>query len=266
MADAAYRRELELELERLTKELADVRVEKAQQRQRIEQLQLEQSQLKDQLVSGGQKEKRNDLAQQLQSLHTVVKQKKQEHAQVKREWERSQEQFQQMKDTLGLLHENAGVAGKAGLLQTTEEEDMDTIPQGSTSREFLQGMWGSMSGDSKMDESESYAWEGDGDYSTVDGDSTVITEHTKDSLLVYRQKRAQRQQQTDAAAAQSGLGKFLSKNGGVEGTTTTALAAGVSRRGRLESHFEHDKSDSRSPRRRRGNSRDDEKDAHSAAE
>ena len=94
MSDAQYRKELELELERLTKELADVRVEKAQQRQRIENLQLEQTQLKDQLgtKTAGDKELRTDLAQQLHTLHQVVRQKKGEHSKVKQEWERSQEQ------------------------------------------------------------------------------------------------------------------------------------------------------------------------------
>lgn len=263
MADAAYRRELELELERLTKELADVRVEKAQQRQRIDLLQLEQTQLKEQLVSGGKNEKRTDLALQLQTLHSVVKQKKQEHAQVKREWERSEEQFQQMRETVKSLQENAGgtPTGRA-VLQTTEEEEMECIPQGPGTRDFLQ-MWNG--GDAKMgdhhDETDSFAFDHDGDYSTVDGDSTVITEHTKDSLQVYRQQRAQRKQQNDT----SQLGKFLSKNEqdtDVTMTATTPLNPGNgTRRGRLESHFEREKSTSRSPRRRR-----DEKDAHSAAE
>mmetsp|Transcript_6825 Transcript_6825/g.9961 ORF Transcript_6825/g.9961 Transcript_6825/m.9961 type:complete len:217 (+) Transcript_6825:46-696(+) len=109
MSDAQYRRELELELERLTKELADVRVEKAQQRQRIEQLQHEQIQLKDQLShkTAGDKELRTDLADQLHTLHQVVRQKKQEHSKVRQEWERSQEQYNQLKQTVGLLQGSA---------------------------------------------------------------------------------------------------------------------------------------------------------------
>ena len=231
--DAAYRRELELELERLTKELADVRVEKAQQKQRIEQLSMEQTQLKEQLVSGTKKERRTDLAAQLQSLHSVVKQKKQEHAQVKQEWERSQEQYQQMKQTVGLLQESAQHA----VLQDVDEHDDVAAWTRSSNNNNADTM-------SLATDNESFAWENDGDYSTVDGDSTVITEHTKDSLQVYRQKRAAQRAASSGAStssAQSGLGKFLQRGDGtsVDGTATEQLERGSrASSGKLGSHLQ----------------------------
>lgn len=187
MTDAQYRRELELELERLTKELADVRVEKAQQRQRIEQLQLEQTQLKDQLShrTTGDKEMRSDLAQQLHTLHQVVRHKKQEHSKVKQEWERSQEQYNQLKQTVDVLQ------GKA----IHNGESKQSEPGGS---DFVRSVMGSTVFESLADEVhgsaakqiEDFTWEDQtmelNDNGTV---TTELTEYTKDSLQVHRRSR-----------------------------------------------------------------------------
>jgi hypothetical protein len=200
MSDAAYRHELELELERLARELADVRVEKAQQRQRIEQLQLEQCQLQDQLgqKTAGDKELRTDLAQQLHTLHQVVKQKKSEHGKVKQEWERSQEQYNHLRQTVGVLQGGA----VSSLLQDDEDDDLETNE--ALSRDVLKSLMGSAhfggeTGFSRTDEASF----GDND--------TVITEHTKDSLQLHRNKQQQRRKPNGDAASGGGLSKFFSK-------------------------------------------------------
>mmetsp|Transcript_28054 Transcript_28054/g.46453 ORF Transcript_28054/g.46453 Transcript_28054/m.46453 type:complete len:328 (+) Transcript_28054:214-1197(+) len=212
MSDAQYRRDLELELERLTKELADVRVEKAQQRQRIENLQLEQTQLKDQLgnKTAGDKELRTDLAQQLHTLHQVVRQKKGEHCKVKQEWERSQEQYTQLKQTVGLLQGSS-------ILDENSLQGDDLDQQTTQSKDAVQSMMGSMviehaslmsglkdeqynSNDSSNfgrnsnnqhnvdSEAKLNDWEEEDDANTIDTGS-VMTEHTKDSLMVHRRKQ-----------------------------------------------------------------------------
>jgi hypothetical protein len=201
MSDAQYRRELELELERLTKELADVRVEKAQQRQRIENLQLEQTQLKDQLgtKTSGDKELRTDLAQQLHTLHQVVREKKTEHSKVKQEWERSQEQYTQLKQTVGLLQGSSVLDGETSL----PGDDLDN--QAAQSKDSVQSMMGSMviehaammSGLKAEQYQDSEAKLNDWDEEEEDDDKTmdtvsVMTEHTKDSLAVYRRKQTRK--------------------------------------------------------------------------
>jgi len=195
MSDAKYRNELELELERLTRELADVRVEKAQQRQRIEHLQFEQVQLKDQLThkKTGDKELRTDLADQLHTLHQVVRQKKQEHSKVRQEWERSQEQYNQLKQTVGLLQ------GSAISTSVQQDNDQGIETQQTHNGEILRSTMGNMviensafmtnlaeqtvGAASAKQHIEDLNWED----STFDT-NTVITEHTKDSLQMLNQK------------------------------------------------------------------------------
>jgi hypothetical protein len=199
MSDAQYRRELELELERLTKELADVRVEKAQQRQRIDNLQVEQTQLKDQLgakMSGG-KELRTDLTQQLHTLHQVVRQKKTEHSKVKQDWERSQEQYTQLKQTVGLFQGSSVLDG-----DSLQGDDLDN--QTVQSKDAVQSMMGSMviehaammSGLKAEQYQDSEAklndWDEEEDDEKTMDTASVMTEHTKDSLAVYRRKQTLR--------------------------------------------------------------------------
>ena len=135
-SDAQYRRELELELERLTKELTDVRIQKSKQRLRIEQLQQEQNLLKDQLEdssNSNDKELRTGLAHQLTTLTQVVKQKKVEHHMVKQEWEKSQEEYHQLKRTVGLLQGANVVIAHQNLVMQNEDdasldEDLTSMP------------------------------------------------------------------------------------------------------------------------------------------
>ena len=198
MSDAAYRRELELELERLARELADVRIEKAQQRQRIEQLQVEQYQLQDQLgkKTAGDKELRTDLAQQLHTLHQVVRQKKSEHGKVKQEWERSQEQYNHLRQTVGVLQGNA----VSSLIQDDEDDDLET--KEALSRDVLKSLMGSAHFGGEVASRTDEASFGDND--------TVITEHTKDSLQLHRNKQ-QRRKPNGAVDGDGGLSKFFSK-------------------------------------------------------
>jgi hypothetical protein len=201
MSDAAYRRELELELERLARELADVRMEKAQQRQRIEQLQQEQSQLQDQLgqKTAGDKELRTDLAQQLQTLHQVVRQKKTEHSKVKQEWERSKEQYDHLRQTVDLF---------PSIKQDEDDDDMEANE--ARSRDVLKSLMDSSLFDNTSDAVASRA-----DDASLGDNDTVITEHTKDSLQLHRMKQQQRRKaQGDAANGEGGgLSKFFSKHG-----------------------------------------------------
>ena len=204
-SDAAYRRELELELERLARELADVRVEKAQQQQRIEQLQLEQSQLQDQLGqrTAGDKELRTDLAQQLHSLHQAVRDKKTEHGKVKREWERSQEKYNHLRQTVGALQGHA-----ISSLINDDDDDGDDDLEGKElySRDVLK----SLTGNDAFDNSTSAARL---DEASCGDNDTVVTEHTKDSLQLLRnkQQRNKRNKDGDDNGSGGGLSKFLSK-------------------------------------------------------
>ena len=153
-SDAQYRRELELELERLTKELTDVRIQKSKQRLRIEQLQQEQNLLKDQLEdssNSNDKELRTGLAHQITTLTQVVKQKKVEHHMVKQEWEKSQEEYHQLKRTVGLLQGANVVIAHQNLVMQNEDdasldEDLTSMPPAAStqSKDFLHSMWGSM--------------------------------------------------------------------------------------------------------------------------
>ncbi|KAI2496128.1 hypothetical protein MHU86_18359 [Fragilaria crotonensis] len=225
MSDAAYRRELELELERLARELADVRMEKAQQRQRIEQLQQEQCQLQDQLgqKTAGDKELRTDLAQQLQTLHQVVRQKKSEHCKVKQEWERSKEQYDHLRQTVDLFPSNK---------QDDEDDDMEANE--ARSRDVLKSLMDS----SLFDNSENAASRAD-DASLGDND-TVITEHTKDSLQLHRMKQQQRRkaQGDDANGGGGGLSKFFSKQEGGASLPPPASSSGSANK--LGSFLEND--------------------------
>lgn len=213
MSDAQYRRELELELERLTKELADVRVEKAQQRQRIEQLQHEQIQLKDQLShkTAGDKELRTDLADQLHTLHQVVRQKKQEHSKVRQEWERSQEQYNQLKQTVGLLQ------GSAVSTLIQKEEDDESLQESNGPREkanFKSYARNENEADDGKQQSELRSL----DDSTLD--SAALSEDcTKESLSVFGKKNStgdvnngtNRQSHKKKKGGEGGgLGKFFS--------------------------------------------------------
>jgi hypothetical protein len=185
--DADYRRELELELERLTRELADVRVEKAQQRHRIEKLQSEQTQLQEQLgmQTVGDKELKSDLSQKLHSLHQVVRDKKSEHSKIIQEWERSKQQYESLKQSLGVLQGNA-------------------VTSLMLDNPFSQG-------DDTADESRAVRMEDASLCDTVDND-TVVTEHTKDSLQIHRsnQQRQRRKEEVENGEG-GGLSKFFSK-------------------------------------------------------
>ena len=256
MADAEYRHELELELERLTKELAHVRVEKAQQRQRIEHLQLEQTQLQDQLMGQNKtdtngdnnnknnKELRTDLAQHLHSLHQVVRQKKSEHVKVKQEWERSQEQCNHLKQTVGVVLQGATTVASFST-DDDDDDDDDSSLQGddldnrqAQSRDIVQNLMGSFLVENSSLMSNlaeethfhhhhvtttaaaaavaSRLEEASLCDSAFDND-TVITEHTKDSLHLYRNKQMKRSRRTTAARQAApeggggGLSKFFSK-------------------------------------------------------
>lgn len=118
-----YRRLLEEELERLTQELEEIRLEKSKQRQRVQLLQKEQLQLSHQ-VSDEQdhQQLKSSLLQQMNSLQQVVQTKSKEHAKVQQEWERSQEQYLQLNRTVGLLQ---GSSALTGLLQEEEKEGED---------------------------------------------------------------------------------------------------------------------------------------------
>lgn len=224
MSDAAYRRELELELERLARELADVRMEKAQQRQRIEQLQQEQCQLQDQLgqKTAGDKELRTDLAQQLQTLHQVVRQKKSEHSKVKQEWERSKEQYDHLRQTVDLF---------PSVKQDEDDDDMEANE--ARSRDVLKSLMDS----SLFDNSENAASRAD-DASLGDND-TVITEHTKDSLQLHRMKQQRRKAQgDDANGGGGGLSKFFSKQEGGASLPPPASSSGSANK--LGSFLEND--------------------------
>mmetsp|Transcript_3778 Transcript_3778/g.5934 ORF Transcript_3778/g.5934 Transcript_3778/m.5934 type:complete len:222 (-) Transcript_3778:108-773(-) len=211
MSDAQYRRELELELERLTKELADVRVEKAQQRQRIEQLQHEQIQLKDQLShkTAGDKELRTDLADQLHTLHQVVRQKKQEHSKVRQEWERSQEQYNQLKQTVGLLQGSA----VSTLIQKEEDDASLQESNGPREKANLKSHENEADDDGKQ-QSELRSL----DDSTLD--SAALSEDcTKESLSIFGKKNSpgdvdnatNRQSHKKKKGGEGGgLGKFFS--------------------------------------------------------
>ena len=245
MEDADYRRELELELERLTRELADVRVEKAQQRQRIEQLQLEQSQLQDQLgqKTAGDKEMRTDLAQKLHTLHQVVRQKKSEHSKVKREWERSQEQYNHLKQTVGVLQGTA----VSSLIQDDDNslQGDDLEAKEAQSRDVVQSLMGSMLIENSTLMSnlanEAVASRGD-DLSfcdTLDND-TVITEHTKDSLQVHRAKQLRKKNNGGGAndTGGGGLSRFFSKQEGQVSTPPPTSSSGS--RNKLGNFLESD--------------------------
>jgi major membrane immunogen (membrane-anchored lipoprotein) len=288
-SDAEYRRELEAELERLTKELTNVRVQKSKQRQRIEQLQVEQNQLKNQLEdssNSNDKELRTGLAQQLNTLSQVVKQKKVEHSKVKQEWERSQEEYHQLKRTVGLLQgapvndlfDDAHFGSKD---DDSLEDDLNNIPPAAStqSKDFLQSMWGSMKSNPNTSQGNSFraafaegladeasasqasnffsanfdhasgfqtsfskefetmpeAGNGGGardaflfhedeeaeaeaaleneDYDGNDDGGTVITEHTKDSLQVYRKNKdeSRRPPREGGEGRGGGLGTFFEK-------------------------------------------------------
>lgn len=251
MADAEYRRELELELERLTRELADVRVEKAQQRQRIEQLQLEQSQLQDQLgqKTAGDKEMRTDLAQKLHTLHQVVRQKKSEHSKVKREWERSQEQYNHLKQTVGVLQGSAVTALIHDDDNSLQGDDLES--KEAQSRDVVQSLMGSMLIENSTlmsnlaDEAVASRSDEASICDTLDND-TVITEHTKDSLQVHRNKQLRNKQlrkknngngnsENDGGG---GLSRFFSKQEGQVALPSSAASSGS--RNKLGSFLEND--------------------------
>lgn len=281
-SDAEHRRELEAELERLTKELTNVRVQKSKQRQRIEQLQAEQNQLKNQLedsATANDKELRTGLAQQLNTLSQVVNQKKVEHSKVKKEWERSQEEYHQLKRTVGLLQGTPvddTFDANFGAKDDESDDDLQNLrSRASTqSKDFLQSMWGSMKSDPNMNQGSSFraafaegladeatasqannffnanfdsatgfqtsfskdfetmpeAGTGgaafsfhedeeaeaeaalDEDYDGNDDGGTVITEHTKDSLQVYRTtKKESRRKEGGGGGGGGGLGTFFEK-------------------------------------------------------
>jgi chromosome segregation ATPase len=246
MADAEYRRELELELERLTRELADVRVEKAQQRQRIEQLQLEQSQLQDQLgqKTAGDKEMRTELAQKLHTLHQVVRQKKSEHSKVKREWERSQEQYNHLKQTVGVLQGSA----VSSLIQDDDNslqgDDLDS--KAAQSHDVVQSLMGSMLIENSTlmsnlaDEAVASRSDEASFCDTLDND-TVITEHTKDSLQVHRNKQLRKKNNGNGDADNDGgggLSRFFSKQEGQVSLPSPAASSG--NRNKLGSFLESD--------------------------
>lgn len=294
------RRELELELERLTQELTNVRVLKSKQRQRIEQLQQEQLKLKDQLDDNddddaqdnisNNEQQRSGLKQQLTSLTQVVKQKKVEHWKVKQEWERSQEEYHQLKRTVGLLQRTNGDDGEYDETSDASnrhdddslEDDLNNIPPAAStqSKDFLQSMWGSMKSnpqtsfrstfaegladeaaspnffnasfdptpfhasfskefetmpDSPLESQDAFLFHqdeeaeaeaallDDGECDGIDDGGTVITEHTKDSLQVYRKSKdesmrtmgnstSRRSNRSNGTGSNSGgLGNFFDK-------------------------------------------------------
>lgn len=191
-------------MERLTRELAQVRVEKAGQRKRIDQLQVESSQL--QRGDGGT------------TSGTTLQQKKEERDRIRAQYSKSQEQYQQLKQGIGLLGGEAGDDSSDGSLQ----DDLNGMP--AESKDFLQSLWGSMEnqngnkktnkkrtptlddafgafddnagfdqllkGCSDADDNE-FPKEFTAAFDDMDND-TVITEQTKDSLQIAKARKHKR--------------------------------------------------------------------------
>lgn len=164
-------------------------------------MQLEQNQLNDQLEQKavGDKELRTDLAEQLHTLHQVVKQKKQEHSKVRKDWERSQEQYNHLKQTVGLLQGSAVTDDDNDDQSLTD--DLNGVPgQRAAAKQLLGSMviptsgGASSSGDAAKKQIEDFTWE-----ESVAGDNdTVITDITKDSLQVHhRNNRSNQNNQSE---------------------------------------------------------------------
>jgi hypothetical protein len=160
---------------------------------------------------------------------------------VKQEWERSQEQYNHLRQTVGVLQ---GSAVSSLIKDDDDDDDDDDLEENEAhSRDVLRSLMGSahFGGDNFASRNDDVSL-GDNDTvmtehtkdslqlhrvkqqqgrklgtrnddASLGDNDTVITEHTKDSLQLHRVKQQQRRKPNGAGdgAGDGGLSKFFSK-------------------------------------------------------
>ena len=113
---------LELQLEALQVELTTVRNERSKQRQQLEQLQQEQTNL---VLQKEQRDKRNQLSEQMFDLEISVGKKEQAKQKALEDLEQAKSRYRQLKRTFGLLKE-----GVSDIIEKSTQ-DFDTSIEGT---------------------------------------------------------------------------------------------------------------------------------------
>jgi hypothetical protein len=121
--DADQEKAFELELEALNVELATVRIERDKQRQQLEQLTQEQTELQS---SKGQRMKRNKISEQLQDLEICVSKKERTKHLALEELEQAKSHHRQLKRTLELLK-----GGVQDIVDRSSNDYLDTSIEGT---------------------------------------------------------------------------------------------------------------------------------------